>query len=334
MEHGHRKVNAGNPLSVERNVFSRTEVRDDLLRSSRSAAFVTVLFLLPVSRAANHYDPSWGPEPPVPPHGMNPLPNSRVVEPLIFPVLANCKWNDDYSCNRGGFLHAAIDIRAPKMSPIVAPFSGVIGIKTESFWIYGDDGWAMLGTHLNDDDLGKHDRAGGKDVMFAPNLVGGQHVYAGQFIGYVGMSGNATGPHLHFELYAPGSGPTAPRVRNPFLSLKDAQVILQPRISLAGKRPGKGEIRVDGCVRRVDPVHGKLTLILFAKETEKGKTSAVLGPHYVRLSLPKRVIDRAGGWGALGSLRDSTPVSCYLAASSRLDDQRVGRLLLNVGTTR
>src|ERR1700722_151385 len=159
-----------------------------------------------------HAHPEWGPPPPVAPFSTHNLPHIPHVVGMYFPVIGATHFSDDYNAFRGNYRHTGIDIAAPKMTPIVAPFAGTIGIKRESFWIYGEDGWAILGTHLNDDNLGCHDRKGDRDVMFAPNLVPGQHVEAGQFIGYVGMSGNATGPHLHFELYAPGSGTPMSRI--------------------------------------------------------------------------------------------------------------------------
>jgi murein DD-endopeptidase MepM/ murein hydrolase activator NlpD len=245
---------------------------------------------------------------------------------MIFPILAPCRWHDDYGAPREGFLHTAIDIAAAKMSPIVAPIDGTLGFKTETFWIYGDDGWAVLGTHLNDDSIGTHDRKGDMDVMFAPDLVPGQHVYAGQFLGYVGMSGNATGPHLHFELYAPGKGDAAPRLRNPKLSLVYAKKIAAPRIHLSGPGPDAGQMRIDGCIRKLGPAQGTVTLIVTSKMIGGHHAAAVFGPRYLRLKVSPSVVAAVGGWPAIQALNYATPIACYLPWTPKLDDASVSRL--------
>ncbi len=45
---------------------------------------------------------------------------------------------------------------------------------------------------------------------FAPGLAAGQTVRKNQLIGFVGMTGLATGPHLHYELFADEAGATPP----------------------------------------------------------------------------------------------------------------------------
>lgn len=265
--------------------------------------------------------PEWGPPPPVAPYGMAPLPHQWVQVPMVFPVVGRCHWHNDYGARRSGFLHTGIDIAAPKMTPIVAPFGGKIGLKRESFWIYGDSGWSMLGTHLNDDNPGRHDHRASKDFMFAPDVAPGAHVRAGQLIGYVGESGMATGPHLHFELYAPGKGTTMSRIRNPYVSLKRAHRISAPVPTLLTGRPPAGTMRLQGCVRYVDSASRKLIMILVSKQLPNGRTIRVAHPRYVRLRLPP-----ACDASPLESVAQTTPIGALVPAGANVDGARVSRV--------
>ncbi len=263
-------------------------------------------------------DKAWGPEPPVAPYTAEMLPNQSVVVPIVFPLIGKCRWFDDYNVNRGNFRHTGIDIRAPKMTPIVAPFSGIIGVKVHTFWIYGDNGWAMLGTHLNDDTPGTNDGANARDYMFAPDIEPNGRVFAGQFIGYVGNSGDATAPHLHFEIYAPGTGRTAPRIRNPFFSLKAAQVLTAPKTDLPEPNaiPPAGQMRWLGCIRRIDEARSTVTLLLSAKQARNGKSQAIVHPAYRVFSLNPSLVTAVGGWSTLRRRSASTQLSIYASATA------------------
>lgn len=59
--------------------------------------------------------------------------------------------------------------------------------------------------HINNDTPGTDDGNGGTANAYAPGIVRGSHVVAGQLLGWVGDSGNAesAGSHLHFEIRQP-----------------------------------------------------------------------------------------------------------------------------------
>lgn len=283
-------------------------------------------FLVPL--VLSGYPAAWGPPPPVAPKTMAVPPQQRVVVPMIFPVVGKTAWKRGFGSVRQGYRHTGVDIRAPKMSPIVAPFDGTIGLKRESFWIYGDNGYAILGTHLNDDNIGKKDGRANRDLMFAPDLVPGQRVYAGQLIGYVGESGNATGPHLHFELHVVGVGDSMRRLRNPTPSLHMAQRIKAPIPAKLEGQPPKGKLRLQGCIRSLDEASSTLTMILASKQLPNGATRAVSHPMYVRLRLDRDAVEAIGGYEAIRAIPDTTPFGVVISGRGGYQDARVSEIVL------
>jgi murein DD-endopeptidase MepM/ murein hydrolase activator NlpD len=90
---------------------------------------------------------------------------------------------------RHGRAHQGIDIRAPEGTPIRAAEAGRVSWSGR----LGDYGNAVVLHH-----------AGGYATVYAHarrTVVSyGQHVERGHVVAEVGATGNATGPHLHFEI--------------------------------------------------------------------------------------------------------------------------------------
>ena len=137
----------------------------------------------------------------------------RQVLPIVFPVAGRSTFRQDYGAWRfGGRRHQATDIFGRKLQPIHAAASGrvcLISGVDEAMPAYGyairvcgDDGRTYHYIHLNNDRPGTDDGRGGARWAYAPGLRVGSYVRRGQWIGYMGDSGNAerTPPHLHFEI--------------------------------------------------------------------------------------------------------------------------------------
>ena len=89
-------------------------------------------------------------------------------------------------------MHRGVDFGVPSGTPIMAAGDGVIE-KRERSATYGNyirirhnSGYATAYAHMS---------------RFGANMANGQRVRQGEIIGYVGMTGRATGPHLHFEMF-------------------------------------------------------------------------------------------------------------------------------------
>jgi len=93
----------------------------------------------------------------------------------------------------GGF-HNGIDIAAPMYTPIRAASLGKVVTVGRPYIAYGDTAVVVIIAHgFNFSTLYGH-----LDDRRWPIVSVGQTVSAGQIIGYVGMTGFTTGPHLHF----------------------------------------------------------------------------------------------------------------------------------------
>lgn len=93
--------------------------------------------------------------------------------------------------------HCGTDIAAPYGTPILAAAGGTVTIAN------GTDPWGgSYGYHI------KISHNSAYDTLYAHCssicVTAGQQVAQGQVIGYVGSTGNSTGNHLHFEVWANG----------------------------------------------------------------------------------------------------------------------------------
>lgn len=135
---------------------------------------------------------------------------------LVLPVqgVRPSALTDDWGEARGdgARVHHAIDILAPAGTPVLAAADGTIEklfqSKLGGTTIYersADSGIIYYYAHLD---------------RYAPTLVEGQKVKAGQQIAAVGSTGDAaaSAPHLHFEIHrvAPGEGWWQGAEVNPF----------------------------------------------------------------------------------------------------------------------
>jgi murein DD-endopeptidase MepM/ murein hydrolase activator NlpD len=118
---------------------------------------------------------------------------------IVCPVAGSVDFVDSWGAARsGGRAHKGVDMMAGSGTPTVAPVSGTVEHRGSSlgglsWYVHGDDGDTYYGTHLS----GYENQGAG-------------WVAAGTVIGYVGQSGNAGTPHLHFEHHVGGGSPVNP----------------------------------------------------------------------------------------------------------------------------
>jgi len=129
--------------------------------------------------------------------------SGSVVALKVCPVQGGASYSDTYGQPRGGGrIHIGVDLSAPVGTPVVAPVDGTVSFSSDAaggntFIMTGTDGNFYYGAHLSKQ---------------GPNSGA---VKAGAVIGAVGQTGNASVPHLHFEIHPGGRG----NVTNPYPSV-------------------------------------------------------------------------------------------------------------------
>ena len=122
----------------------------------------------------------------------NPQPSGGGI---VCPLAGPFTHTDDFNAPRAvGGVHRANDLIAATGTPALAVASGMVEHRESpvgglSARLRGDNGDFYFYTHLS-----------------GYENVGIGHVSAGMVIGYVGMTGNAPIPHLHFEIHRGGYG--------------------------------------------------------------------------------------------------------------------------------
>jgi len=135
--------------------------------------------------------------------------SAQKTLPVIGEHLLIDSWND--SPDGSERVHLGIDIPAGRLTPVLAMTDSTVSVIRHSnegaegnMVILTDSaGWTYLYIHLNNDSPGTTDDSNQRQFAFAAGLEVGSVVNTGDLIGYVGDSGNATGPHLHFALRDP-----------------------------------------------------------------------------------------------------------------------------------
>ncbi len=114
-------------------------------------------------------------------------------------------------------MHQGLDYGAPKGTPILAAGDGVVQYVKNLSRGYGKhiqikhtNSYATLYAHLS---------------RFGSNITNGSKVKQGQVIGYVGATGLASGPHLHYEVIKDGKKVNPAKLQIPnFFPLKGTEL--------------------------------------------------------------------------------------------------------------
>jgi murein DD-endopeptidase MepM/ murein hydrolase activator NlpD len=169
-----------------------------LLRRAHSSGVKTLTVTAPAPPAAPPVAPAPAPAPPSVEAGV-PTPAQTVAYGAVFPVAGAHNYGSPegrFGAPRAGHIHQGQDVLAAEGTPVVAPLAGVI--SWTSFQAGGAGYYVVEHTGYGFDFMFAHCREGSITV------AAGKSVAAGTQLCEVGQTGDAEGPHLHFEMWVGG----------------------------------------------------------------------------------------------------------------------------------
>jgi len=167
-----------------------------LLRRAHASGVATLTVLAPVVPPPQPSPPP-APTPPVSEEGV-PTPAQTAAAGAVFPVAGPHSFGGPegrFGAPRGNHIHQGQDVMTAEGTPIVAPMAGTI--LTASYQA-GGAGYYVAEHSAVFDFMFAHCQAESLSV------VTGQSVSAGQVLCRAGQTGDATTPHLHFEMWVGG----------------------------------------------------------------------------------------------------------------------------------
>jgi hypothetical protein len=167
-----------------------------LLRGARNV--LTTLTVKPVKRPPPATVPSLPSTGTPPPAGV-PTPAQTVADGAVFPVAGAHNFGgpeNRFGAARAGHVHQGQDVLTAEGTPVLAPLAGTI--LSTSYQAGGAGYYAVEHTAVGFDFMSAHCQAGSLAVST------GQHVAAGGELCHAGQTGDATTPHLHFEMWVGG----------------------------------------------------------------------------------------------------------------------------------
>lgn len=209
---------------------------------------------------------------------------------LAFPVegrgnsAAQSFWGVDRDGGRRS--HQGVDIFAPRGTPVLAATDGYIA--------------DYLTNNLGGNVIWQRDDHRPQSLYYAHldrhNVTAGEHVKAGDTIGFVGNTGNArtTAPHLHFGIYLRGRGPI-----DPWPYVRRNTATFAPIRADTSRMGARLQLRTGNIAMRTSPTARADSVATVTRTDTMQVVGAAAG--FYRVELPNGV---AGYVAASSALRD------------------------------